>query len=77
MLCAQVGLSGSTEVGDGAILGGRAASIGHLRIGAGARMAGASVATKDIPDGMTVGGYPAWDINMEKRMQAHIRRLAR
>ena len=77
VLCAQVGLSGSTEVGDGAILGGRAASIGHLRIGAGARMAGASVATKDIPDGMTVGGYPAWDINMEKRMQAHIRRLAR
>jgi UDP-3-O-[3-hydroxymyristoyl] glucosamine N-acyltransferase len=77
VLCAQVGLSGSTEVGDGAILGGRAASVGHLRIGAGVRMAGAAVATKDVPDGMTVGGYPAWDIRMEQRMQARIRRMAR
>ncbi|NQU49878.1 MAG: UDP-3-O-(3-hydroxymyristoyl)glucosamine N-acyltransferase [Planctomycetes bacterium] len=77
VLCAQVGLSGSTEVGDGAILGGRAASVGHLRIGAGVRMAGAAVATKDVPDGMTVGGYPAWDIRLEQRMQARIRRMAR
>lgn len=77
VLCAQVGLSGSTEIGDGAILGGRAATTGHLRIGAGARMAGAAVATKDIEAGKTVGGYPAWDIRMEQRMQARIRRLAK
>ncbi len=77
VLCAQVGLSGSTEVGDGAILGGRAATVGHLRIGAGVRMAGAAVATKDIEAGATVGGYPAWDIRMEQRMQARIRRLAK
>lgn len=77
VLCAQVGLSGSTEVGDGAILGGRAATVGHLRIGAGVRMAGAAVATKDIEDGATVGGYPAWDIRMEQRMQARIRRMAK
>ncbi len=77
VLCAQVGLSGSTEVGDGAILGGRAATVGHLRIGAGVRMAGAAVATKDIEDGATVGGYPAWDIRLEQRMQARIRRMAK
>lgn len=77
VLCAQVGLSGSTEVGDGAVFGGRAATVGHLRIGAGVRMAGASVATKDVPDGSTVAGYPAWDIKSETRVIARIRRLIR
>jgi len=77
VLCAQVGLSGSTEVGDGAVLGGRAATVGHLRVGAGVRMAGASVATKDVPDGATVGGYPAWDIKKETRVIARMRRLIR
>lgn len=77
VLCAQVGLAGSTSVGDGAVLGGRAASSGHLHIGAGVRMAGAAVATKDIPDGMTVGGYPAWDLKNETRTLARMRRLIR
>jgi UDP-3-O-[3-hydroxymyristoyl] glucosamine N-acyltransferase len=77
VLCAQVGLAGSTEVGDGAVLGGRAATVGHLRVGAGVRMAGASVATKDVPDGTTVAGYPAWDIKKENRVIARIRRLIR
>jgi UDP-3-O-[3-hydroxymyristoyl] glucosamine N-acyltransferase len=77
VLCAQAGLAGSTEVGDGAVFGGRAATVGHLRIGAGVRMAGASVATKDVPDGATVAGYPAWDIKSETRVIARIRRLIR
>lgn len=77
VLCAQVGLSGSTEVGDGAVFGGRAATTGHLRIGAGVRMAGASVATKDVLDGSTVAGYPAWDIKSETRVIARMRRLIR
>lgn len=77
VLCAQAGLAGSTEIGDGAVLGGRAATVGHLRVGAGVRMAGASVATKDVPDGATVGGYPAWDLKSETRVIARIRRLIR
>lgn len=77
VLCAQAGLAGSTEVGDGAIFGGRAATSGHLRVGAGVRMAGACVATKDIPDGATVAGYPAWDLRDETRTIARIRRLIR
>ena len=59
------------------VLGGRAATVGHLRVGAGVRMAGASVATKDVPDGATVGGYPAWDIKKETRVIARMRRLIR
>ncbi|MCH2100643.1 MAG: UDP-3-O-(3-hydroxymyristoyl)glucosamine N-acyltransferase [Planctomycetes bacterium] len=77
VLCAQVGLAGSTTIGDGAVLGGRAASSGHLHIGAGVRMAGAAVATKDIPDGLTVGGYPAWELTSETRAIARLRRLIR
>lgn len=77
VLCAQVGLSGSTEVGDGAVLGGRAATVGHVRVGAGVRMAGSAVATKDIPDGLTVGGYPAWDLALERKLIARTRRTVK
>lgn len=77
VLCAQVGLAGSTSIGEGALLGGRAASSGHLHIGAGVRMAGAAVATKDIPNGLTVGGYPAWELKSETRAIARLRRLIR
>ncbi|MCX8229429.1 MAG: UDP-3-O-(3-hydroxymyristoyl)glucosamine N-acyltransferase [Planctomycetota bacterium] len=74
VLCAQVGLSGSTVVGDGAVFGGKASTTGHLTIGAGARLAGAAVATKDIPAGLTVGGYPAWDLRKELKAQARLRK---
>ena len=59
LLLAQVGIAGSTRIEDGVIMGGQAASAGHLTIGAGARLAGQSGAISDVPAGETWSGYPA------------------
>jgi len=74
VLCAQVGLSGSTTLEDGVVFGGKASTTGHLTIGAGAQVAGAAVVTKDISAGAKVAGHPAWDIRKELKAQARLRK---
>jgi UDP-3-O-[3-hydroxymyristoyl] glucosamine N-acyltransferase len=59
ILCAQVGLAGSTELGQGVVLGGQAGTAGHQRLGDLARVAAASGVVGDVPDGGTVAGVPA------------------
>ncbi|RMH02614.1 MAG: UDP-3-O-(3-hydroxymyristoyl)glucosamine N-acyltransferase [Planctomycetota bacterium] len=77
VLCGQVGLAGSTVVEDGALLAGQAGAGGHLVIGAGAQVAGRAAVTSDVPPGARVGGHPAWDLALEMRARAALRRLAR
>ena len=55
----QVGISGSTEIGDFVMLGGQAGLAGHLKIGDGARISAKAGVIGDIEAGATVGGYPA------------------
>ena len=59
LIVAQVGISGSTELGQGVILAGQAGIVGHLRIGDGARVGAQSGVAHDIADGDTVSGSPA------------------
>ena len=59
LAAAQVGISGSTKVGMGAILGGQVGIVGHLDIGDGARLGAQSGVMNDIPAGETHSGYPA------------------
>jgi UDP-3-O-[3-hydroxymyristoyl] glucosamine N-acyltransferase len=59
VIVAQVGISGSTELGDFVVMAGQSGTAGHIRIGAGAWVAGAGHPTKDIPAGAKVGGTPA------------------
>ena len=59
LLMSQVGLAGSTIVGDGVVLAGQAGISGHLEIGAGARVAAQAGVFGDIPAGETWSGYPA------------------
>lgn len=56
---AQVGVAGSTVVGDGARLGGQAGIAGHLDIGAGASLGAKSGVMSNIPEGETWSGSPA------------------
>lgn len=58
-IVAQVGVAGSTVIGDGARLGGQVGIAGHLDIGAGASLAGQSGVMSDIPAGQTWSGSPA------------------
>ncbi len=59
VVVAQVGISGSTEVGDLVMMGGQAGLTGHLKIGAGARIGAQSGVIRDVAPGMAVTGTPA------------------
>jgi UDP-3-O-[3-hydroxymyristoyl] glucosamine N-acyltransferase len=76
MFVALAGVGGSTRVGDYCVFAGQAGAIDNLTIGRGARLAaGLAVATSDIPEGMTVSGWPAQEHRKELRERAWIRRL--
>jgi UDP-3-O-[3-hydroxymyristoyl] glucosamine N-acyltransferase len=74
-LAAQVGLSGSTHVGRFVRMGGQVGSAGHLTIGDGAQIAAQSGVANDIAPGAIVGGYPAVDIHVFRRLCAAMPRL--
>jgi len=61
MLCAQVGLAGSTEIGKNVILAGQVGVAGHCKIGDGAIVTAQSGTHGDIAAGSMVSGSPAFD----------------
>jgi UDP-3-O-[3-hydroxymyristoyl] glucosamine N-acyltransferase len=61
MLCAQVGLAGSTEIGKNVILAGQVGVAGHCKIGDGVIVTAQSGTHGDIPAGSMVSGSPAFD----------------
>jgi UDP-3-O-[3-hydroxymyristoyl] glucosamine N-acyltransferase len=61
LLCAQVGLAGSTEVGKNVILAGQVGVAGHCKIGNGAIMTAQSGVSHDVEPGAMVSGSPAID----------------
>jgi len=77
VVVAQVGISGSTELGDFVMAGGQAGFAGHLRIGAGARIAAQSGVIGDIAAGAEVAGYPARRARDYWRAMALLLRQAR
>lgn len=61
LLCAQVGLAGSTKVGKNVIFAGQSASAGHNTIGDGAIVTAQSGISGDVAAGKIVSGSPAID----------------
>jgi UDP-3-O-[3-hydroxymyristoyl] glucosamine N-acyltransferase len=61
LLCAQVGLAGSTVVGKNVILAGQVGVAGHCNIGDGVIVTAQSGTHGDIPAGAMVSGSPAFD----------------
>ncbi len=74
-LAAQVGLAGSTRLGRYVQLGGQVGVAGHLEIGDMARVAAKSGVPNDVPRGATVGGYPAVEVTVWRRVSAALPRL--
>ena len=75
LLCAQVGLAGSTHVGKNVILAGQVGVAGHCTIGDGAIATAQSGIPNDVPAGMTVSGYPAIENRKWLRASAIFNRL--
>ena len=75
IVCAQVGISGSTEVGAGVVLAGQVGIVGHVQVGDGARIAAQSGVPHDVPAGATVAGYPAVDHALWLRQSAALKQL--
>jgi UDP-3-O-[3-hydroxymyristoyl] glucosamine N-acyltransferase len=75
ILCGNVGVAGSTTLGDRVTVGAGAGIAGHLHIGDDAIIGGWSGVTKSLPAGAVVSGFPAQDHDKERRLVAGQRRL--
>lgn len=61
LLCAQVGLAGSTVVGKNVVIAGQAGVAGHCNVGDGVVITAQSGTHGDIPAGSMVSGSPAFE----------------
>ena len=75
LLCAQVGLAGSTVVGKNVILAGQVGVAGHCTVGDGAMATAQTGIPGDVPPGKVVSGYPAVDNRQWLRSVALVNRL--
>jgi UDP-3-O-[3-hydroxymyristoyl] glucosamine N-acyltransferase len=75
LLCAQVGLAGSTEIGKRVILTGQVGVVGHCKVGDNAIVTPQSGVAADIPAGALVSGAPAVDHRAWLKYSAILPRL--
>lgn len=75
LLCAQVGLAGSTRVGRNVILTGQVGVAGHCTIGDGVIATAQSGIANDVEAGKVVSGYPAIDNRQWLKSSAVFNRL--
>jgi UDP-3-O-[3-hydroxymyristoyl] glucosamine N-acyltransferase len=76
VIVAKVGISGSTVLEDFVVMGGASGTVGHIRIGMGAQIAGASNVKDDVPRGARMAGTPARPIRQFAREMAILKKLA-
>ncbi len=75
LLVAFVGMAGSSSIGDRVTMAARSGTADHVHVGEGAILTGCAGATKDIPAGTVVSGFPARDHKEDMRTQVLLRRL--
>ncbi len=75
LLCAQVGLAGSSVVGSNAILAGQAGVAGHCELGDGVILTAQSGVSHDVPAGKMISGSPAFDNRLWLRAVSLFQRL--
>jgi UDP-3-O-[3-hydroxymyristoyl] glucosamine N-acyltransferase len=77
LLAAHIGISGSSTLEDGVIMGGQAGVADHLTIGAGAMIAAQTGLMNDVPAGGRWAGTPARSAKQWFREVATLEQLAR
>ena len=77
MICAQVGIAGSTTLGKNVVLGGQTGVSDNLFIGDNAITGGATKVLANIPAGRVMLGYPAMKMETQLNIYKTLRRLPR
>ena len=72
---AQVGISGSVEIGKRCTFAGHAGSVDHVKIGDDVTVMMKTAVTKDIPSGSVVSGQPAMEHQRWMKVEAFKRRF--
>jgi UDP-3-O-[3-hydroxymyristoyl] glucosamine N-acyltransferase len=75
LICAQVGIAGSSSTGDYVVIGGQAGLRDHVHIGTGARLSAMAGITNDVPDGTVMMGVPATPEREQKLKLAALAKL--
>ena len=77
VLVAQVGIAGSTDLGDFVVMGGQSGAAGHIKIGSGAKVAGQSGVMRDVPPMEEMMGSPAMPAKEFMRQFATLKKAAK
>jgi UDP-3-O-[3-hydroxymyristoyl] glucosamine N-acyltransferase len=77
IIVSQVGISGSCEIEDFAVLGGQVGVADHLKIGKGAYVAARTGVTSSLEGGKVYGGFPARPVEQWRREVAVVSRMAK
>ncbi|WP_221030210.1 UDP-3-O-(3-hydroxymyristoyl)glucosamine N-acyltransferase [Actomonas aquatica] len=75
ILCAQVGISGSTTLEDYVVLGGQVGVGGHITLAKGTQAGGQTGITANTEPGVTLNGTPAMPFHLERRLVVLNRKL--
>jgi UDP-3-O-[3-hydroxymyristoyl] glucosamine N-acyltransferase len=75
LLCAQVGISGSTTLEDFVVLGGQSGVGGHITVAQGTKLGGGAALTFNTKAGDFLNGSPAMPYMLERRVAVLQKRL--
>src|SRR6185369_3604197 len=75
IICAQVGIAGSSSTGDYVVIGGQAGLRDHVHIGTGAKLSAMAGITNNVPDGAVMLGVPATPERDQKLQLAAMSKL--
>jgi UDP-3-O-[3-hydroxymyristoyl] glucosamine N-acyltransferase len=75
VIAGHVGIAGSAELEDFVVMGGQSGMVGHIKIGRGAQIGGASHPKDDVAPGARMGGTPAIPLAEWARQLAVLKRL--
>ena len=75
ILCAQVGIAGSTTIGKNCVFAGQVGLINHLNIGDNVLITAQSGVPRDVESNQKISGYPAMDNRRWLRSTAVFNRL--
>lgn len=75
VIAAQTGIAGSTKIGKNCMIGGQVGFAGHLVIGDNVRIQAQSGIGKNIKDGETLQGSPAFNYGDWNKSYVHFRNL--